>query len=96
MAGEDRRAPASQQAEPVVESRRDLLDRQHPGPRGRELEGQGDAVQLLADQPHRGSVVGGQGEGWLGGARPLDKEAHRLTLLQVVEGGEAAGAWERQ
>ena len=45
-----RAAPASgQEAEAIVQPGRDLVDAEHAHPRGGELDGQGDAVQTVAD-----------------------------------------------
>ena len=57
VAGERGAAPVGEQAEAIVEPRRDLRDREHPRARRRELDGERDAVEPLADLGHHGRVV---------------------------------------
>ena len=56
------RLPPVSKLEAVVESRVDLLERQHLHPRGGQLDGQRNAVEPLADADHRLGVLRRQRE----------------------------------
>ena len=75
LARQRRPAAAGQQPEAVVQPRGDLLDRQRPHPRRRQLERQRDAVQPPADRGHRRRVRRRSSANPAGRAgRPLDEE----------------------
>ena len=62
MARERRAGAARQQAEAVAQPGGELLGPQQPDARGRELDGQREAVQPGADLDRRGRVLVGQRE----------------------------------
>ena len=66
--------PVDEQAEAVVESVGDLLDAEHPDPRGGELDRQRDAVEPPADLGDGPRGRRRHGERQTGGASALDEE----------------------
>jgi hypothetical protein len=80
MAGHHRTAAPGQQAESIVEPRRDLLDREHLHPARRELDRERDPVQPVADLGHPRRVLVRHREARLDHAGPIDEEAHGLVL----------------
>jgi hypothetical protein len=74
LARDGRPAATGEQAELVVEARRDALDRQHLDPRGGQLDRQRDAVQAPADLDQRGGVVRLDPETRIDQPRALDEQ----------------------
>ena len=95
MPGDRGPAAAGQQAEPVVEARRDLLDRQGPDPGRGELDREGDPVEAAAELGDRAGVLVGQGERRLDRLRPLDEQSAGIDPGQVARrrSWPAARAW---
>ena len=75
MARERRPGAAGQQAEPVAQPGGELLGPEQPHARGRQLDGQREAVQPRADLGHGGRVPVGQRERRDRGPGALDEEA---------------------
>ena len=76
--GKRRAAPAREQAEPVVQTRGELLDRNRPQAGGRQLDRQRDAIESLACLGHGCCVRAGQSEARPVQTRALDEQADRL------------------
>lgn len=57
LAGKGDPAAAREQKETVVEAGGDLGRGEHPGPRGRKLDGERYPVESLADAGHSGAVL---------------------------------------
>ena len=72
MAGRGQPTPGDEEAEPIRESVRYLLERQRLRPRRRQLDGEGQAVQVPDDAARRGNgvIVVGQ----MGSCRPRPAE----------------------
>ncbi len=83
--GQRRAAAAGQQAEPIVQPRRDLVWRQGSDPRCRELDRQRDAVQSQADLPDRVGVLLGEGKSREHRAAAVDEELHGIARGQSLE-----------
>jgi hypothetical protein len=77
------RARASAEELPLVcQGLVDLRGRQRGKPRGRELDGQRDALQLATDRCDSSAVALGQVEAGDAGASTVEEELNRLELLQ--------------
>ena len=88
--------PAGQQVEAVGELSGDALDRQDAHARGGQLDGERDAIEVLADLGDAGSVVACDHE-----VRPnldgaLDEQAHGVGVLQRLKRLGCLLGWQRQ
>ena len=72
------RGPSARRLKPVVQTVGDLLDRQHSGLRGRQLDGQRHAVEPRADGGDGRRRLGGQREPRVDRRRSVGEEACRL------------------
>ena len=98
MPGQRRAAAAGQEAESIVEPRRDLVWRQRSDPRGRELDRQRDAIQAQADLPDRFRVLLREGKSWQHPTAAVDEELHGVARGQSLERIWWAGSsrfWQR-
>ena len=76
---------AGEEPEPFVEAGEHLRRRHHLEARGRELDGQRDAVEPSAQLGDHGSGVAREDELALGGAAPFDEQPDRVVLEQRVD-----------
>ena len=74
MAGQDGRAAGREEAVAVVEPGDELVDAEDAHPDGRELDGEGQAVEAAAEAGHGGPVVGGEFEAGGDGGGPVGEE----------------------
>ena len=74
----ERAVPAAQQAESLLQALEDLRGREHRHPGGRELDGQGHAIELPADLDDDVVVASGV-ETWRDRARSIDEQPCRLV-----------------
>ena len=84
VARQSRTGAAGQQAEPVTQPGGDLVGAKQPDARGRELNGQRQAIQPRADLGHRGRVPVRQREARGRGASALDEQANRFMAQEFV------------
>ncbi len=89
-------AAAGQQAEPVVEAGRDLLDRERPDARGGELDGERDAVQATAELGDRARILVGQANDGLDRPGPLDEQPAGVDGSEVARDDGRADLGSRQ
>ena len=95
MPGFSRPRAGGQEGEPVGEAVGDVLERQHLHAGRGQLEGQGDAVELAADQGHQGGVVGVQLERGKDGAGALEEQPDCGGLADRREIRVVAGDGQR-
>src|SRR5262249_36950961 len=85
---------AAKHVRALVEPREECLRGQQPHARGRELDGERQAVQSHTELGDRRSVLLRHGEARVGGPRALDKERDCVVLRQSVERRQRP--WVRQ
>jgi hypothetical protein len=76
---------ARQEADTLVEPRRDLLHREALDPSCRELQGEGNAVQTLTHLSDHRRVTPGECEPRLHGRGPFEKQPEGWVLLELGE-----------
>ena len=95
LSGHHGAGPAGEQPEPVVELGGDPLSRHLPAAGGRQLDGQRDAVEAVADLGDGRSVGLADGERRSGAMGPLDEQDDRVVLRErrdVVAGVGVSGS----
>lgn len=80
LSWQGRARAAGEQAKAFIEARRDLLGSHHAHPRRRELDRQGDAVQIVADLRDRRRVCLVDREVWAHLTGAVDEQADGLRL----------------
>ena len=78
--------PACQRSQPVLQPREQRLRRENVDTRGGELDGQGQAIEAVADLDDRVYVPIGDGELRLGRLCSLEEEPDRLVARQLIDG----------
>ena len=87
MAPFRRAPPGGQELEAVIEALGDLGGRQVAHARGGELEGQRNAVELLADPAHGGEVLRTEPEAGAHGGGAVDEQLDGVRVERRVGGG---------
>ncbi len=87
MAGQGRGAAGGEEAVAVVEAVQELVDVEDAHAHGREFDGEGEAVQAVAEAGHRGTVGRGEAEAGDDGGGPVGEEREGRIPLG---GGEVA------
>src|SRR5262249_49189533 len=83
LAGGQTARGAGQKLEPVAERRKHLLRRQQPHARRRKVDGERQAVQLIADLGNGRCVFRVDAEVGFDGPRPFVKQPHCFVLRQL-------------
>jgi hypothetical protein len=73
-------SPPFQQAEPIVETRRDVFDGEHARSRSGELDGKGNSVELMANAGERHRVLLRYLERRLHRNRAIDEQLRRIVF----------------
>ena len=82
---------AREQFETLIEPREEVIHPDRAEPCGRELDGQGDPVEVAAQLGDRGRVVLGELEGGPGPSRPGDEQRTRGGARNLAGGGVLRG-----
>ena len=80
----------------MLEAVKEGLGRQEVAPGCRQLDGERQAIQLLADRRHRGRVLRGYGKVILRRTGPRGEESHRIVLTEVLDGREVSKIRDRK
>ncbi len=96
VAGRCRRGAGGEEPEAVPQARGDALQRQGAGSGRRQLQGQGDPVELAADPGGSLKVHRRQLEVGAHRCDPVDQEPHRLVLQKLVDGRQVGRIRGRQ